>query len=307
MINAVAVPIVLAGALALLGYFALPGLIVKWALKRERKAGGLEKKRVRIGNHEIVYLEGGKGEPVLMLHGFAANKDAWVRFAKWIVSDHRVVALDLPGFGESSFQKDAAYGIENQATRIDRFTDALGLKKFHIVGNSMGGRIAARYAVMFPEKVLTLGLFDAAGLQSPVPSEMHERLSRGEPNPLVVGSVEEFDRLIRFVFSKPPEIPRFAKRVMAKEALRHRAANGKIFAQLLTENATLEPDLQKIKVRSLVLWGDRDRVLDVSGVQIMEKALPNCAVVIMKDCGHVPMMERPQETATHYQAFLRGA
>ena len=294
-------------ALGLVGYFVLPGLLVKWARESERKAAGLEQKRVRIGDHEIVYLEGGHGETILMIHGFAANKDNWDRFAKWISPAYHVVALDLPGFGESSCLEDASYTIADQAKRLNRFADAVGLKKFHVVGNSMGGHIAARYTVMFPERVLTLGLFASSGVQSPVPSEMRKRLSQGEPNPLVAGSVEEFDRLIKFVFVTPPEIPRVVKKYLVEEAQRHKASNEGIFKQISSESVALEPDLPKIKARTLVLWGDHDRVVDVSSVQVLEKGLPNCTVVIMKDCGHLPMIERPQEAGEHYLAFLKGA
>jgi len=292
--------------LALVGYFVLPDLLLKWATESERKAAGLQEKRVRIGDHEIVYLEGGRGETIIMLHGFAANKDNWVSFAKLISPTYQVVALDLPGFGESTCLEDASYRMADQANRLNRFVDAVGLKKFHIVGNSMGGHLAARYTVMFPEKVLTLGLFDSAGVQGPVSSEMVKRLSKGEPNPLVAGTVDEFDRLIKFVFSTPPDIPRFAKKLLVEEAQRHKASNERIFKQISSENVALEPDLPKIKARTLVLWGDHDRVLDVSCVQILEKGLPNCTVVIMQDCGHLPMIERPQEASEHYLAFLKG-
>ena len=70
-------------------------------------------------------------------------------FAKFISPAYHLVALDLPGFGESTCLEDASYSIEDQAKRLNRFADAVGLKKFHIVGNSMGGLIAARYTVMF--------------------------------------------------------------------------------------------------------------------------------------------------------------
>jgi abhydrolase domain-containing protein 6 len=292
--------------LAMVAYFALPGLLVKWATESERKAAGLQQKRVRVGDHEIVYLEGGRGETILMLHGFAANKDNWASFAKLISPAYQIVALDLPGFGESTCLEDASYSIADQANRLNRFVDGLGLKKFHIVGNSMGGHIAARYTVMFPERVLTLGLFDSAGVRAPVPSEMAKRLSKGEPNPLVAGTVDEFDRLIKFVFSTPPDIPRFVKKLLVEEAQRHKASNERIFKQISSENVALELDLPKIKARTLVLWGDHDRVLDVSCVQILEKGLPNCTAVIMKNCGHLPMIERPQEAAKHYLAFLKG-
>jgi abhydrolase domain-containing protein 6 len=142
--------------------------------------------------------------------------------------------------------------------------------------------------------VLTLGLLDSAGVRSPVQSELAKRLSKGEPNPLIAGSVDEFDRLIQSVFSTPPNIPRFVKKLLVGEAQRHKSSNERIFKQISSEHETLEPDLPKIKARTLVLWGEHDRVLDVSSVQVLKKELPNSTAVIMKDCGHVPMIERPQ-------------
>jgi abhydrolase domain-containing protein 6 len=302
----VAVIVVAAMAVAVVLYLALPGILLKWSRDSERKASGLQEKSLRVGDHEIVYLEGGQGEPILMVHGFAANKDNWTRFAKFVTPVHHVVALDLPGFGDSTCLDNASYRIADQAKRLDQLANAVGFKKFHIVGNSMGGHIAGRYTVMFPERVITLGLFNASGVKSPVPSEMAQRLAKGEPNPLVAGSVDEFDRLLKFVFFTPPEIPSFAKKLLVGEAMKHKAGNERIFKQLSGELEALEPDLPRIKARTLVLWGDRDRVLDVSSVQVLERGLPNSATVIMKDCGHLPMIERPQEAAEHYAAFLRG-
>jgi pimeloyl-ACP methyl ester carboxylesterase len=293
-------------AIAVVLYFALPGLLLKWSRDSERKASGLQEKSLRVEDHEIAYLEGGKGEPILMVHGFAANKDNWTRFAKFVTPGYHVVALDLPGFGDSTCLDNASYSIADQAKRLNQFADAVGFKKFHIVGNSMGGHISGRYAVTFPERVLTLGLFDASGVRSPVPSEMAQRLAKGEPNPLVAGSVEEFDRLIKFVFFTPPEIPSFVKKLLVEEAMKHKASNERIFKQMSGEIGALEPDLPKIKARTLVLWGDRDRVLDVSSVQVLEKGLPNSTTVIMKDCGHLPMIERPQEAAERYLAFVKS-
>jgi len=302
----VAVIVVAAMAVAVVLYLALPGILLKWSRDSERKASGLQEKSLRVGDHEIVYLEGGQGEPILMVHGFAANKDNWTRFAKFVTPVHHVVALDLPGFGDSTCLDNASYRIADQAKRLDQLANAVGFKKFHIVGNSMGGHIAGRYTVMFPERVITLGLFNASGVKSPVPSEMAQRLAKGEPNPLVAGSVDEFDRLLKFVFFTPPEIPSFAKKLLVGEAMKHKAGNERIFKQLSGELEALEPDLPRIKARTLVLWGDRDRVLDVSSVQVLERGLPNSATVIMKDCGHLTMIERPQEAAEHYAAFLRG-
>jgi abhydrolase domain-containing protein 6 len=72
------------------------------------------------------------------------------------------------------------------------------------------------------------------------------------------------------------------------------------------ELGALEPDLPKIKAKTLVLWGANDRVTDVSAVQVFKKGIPDCSTVIMKDCGHLPMIERPEEAAGHYLEFLKA-
>ncbi len=285
-------------------YFLMPGLLVRWAREKERSAAGLTEKKAHIAEFEIPYLEGGQGQTILMVHGFAANKDNWTRFCKFITPNYHALALDLPGFGNSTYVENASYGISDQAKRLDEFATAVGLKKFNIVGNSMGGYISARYSIMFPEKVLTLGLFDSAGVKSPKPSEMMIRLSKGEPNPLIASSPEEFDRLLNFVFFKPPEIPSIIKKYLAQDAASHNASNSRISKQIAPEFGELEPDLQKITARTLVLWGADDRVIDVSATQVFEKDVPNCSVVIMRNCGHIPMVERPEETAQHYLKFL---
>jgi abhydrolase domain-containing protein 6 len=132
------------------------------------------------------------------------------------------------------------------------------------------------------------------------------RLSKGEPNPLIAKSADQFDRLLKFVFFKPPEIPWIVKDYLVQEAVSHSDRNSLISKQLAPEFTALEPDLSKIKARTLVLWGANDRVIDVSAVQIFQKGISNCSTVIMKDCGHLPMIERPQEAAEHYLAFLKG-
>jgi abhydrolase domain-containing protein 6 len=197
--------------LVMAAYFFLPGLMVRWAVNSERRAAGLEYKKVQVGDHTVAYLEGGRGPTVFMVHGFAGNKDHWTRFAKFLSPSYHIIAVDLPGFGESTYLERASYGVGDQAERLNRFAEAIGLKKFHVVGNFMGGHIAGRYAILFPDRVLSLGFFDSGGVGSPVASEMVKRLSRGEPNPLVAGSVEAFDRLLQFVFFTAPNIPRFIK------------------------------------------------------------------------------------------------
>jgi abhydrolase domain-containing protein 6 len=272
----------------------------------ERRSAGLSRHSIVVGDHTVVYLEGGEGENILLIHGFGANKDNWNRLAKYLTPSFHVVAVDLPGFGESTKRQDASYTIADQVERVDKIAEALSLKAFHVAGNSMGGNTSGKYAARFPDKVLSLGLFNSGGVvHCPKMSELAERLERGE-NPLLVDSPEDFNEMIRFVFVKPPWFPGIVKKWMADEWARSRSFNEKVFREIHAEGSSLEPDLPKILTRTLILWGDTDRLIDVSCAEVLEKGLPNSTTVIMKDCGHVPMMERPEETARHYLDFLKA-
>lgn len=271
----------------------------------ERQLAGLSVKQVQVGEFDVHYYEGGPkdAETILMIHGFGADKDNWLRFAKPLTSTYHVIALDLPGFGDSS-KLDVSYDVGTQTERLAAFSKQLGLNKLHLIGNSMGGHIAALYAARYPEQVLSVALLDNAGITSPIKSEMFQRIERGEANPLLVNNAADFNNMLSFVFVKQPIIPDALKQHVAEKSIANRPLNEKIFSSLRDRYIPLEPELSKIQAPTLLLWGDQDRVLDISSIAVMQPLLKQSTVVVMKDCGHVPMLERPDETAAHYQAFL---
>jgi len=285
--------------------FLSPAALVAGIKFVERQQAGLSPREVEVDGLTIHYYEGGpaEGETLLMIHGFAANRDNWLRFSRHLTPRYRVLALDLPGFGDSERPQDG-YDVASQAERVRAFARVLKVEHPHLIGNSMGGHIAALYAARHPEEVASLALLDNAGIDAPRKSEMFQRLERGEPNPLVARNAEEFDALLRFVFVTPPPLPESLKRYFAEQSVANREHYDRVFAQLRSDYVPLEPELPKIKAPTLLLWGDQDRVLDVSSIEVMKPLLQRPSVVVMKDCGHAPMIERPEETARHYQAFL---
>lgn len=295
-------------------YFLFPETLFKMAVKAERHSAGLVRKEIQIDDHKIVYLDGGKGQTLLLIHGFGGSKDNWTRFAKFLTGEYRVVIPDLPGFGESSQIPSASYDAETQLKRMDRFAEALKLEKFHLAGNSMGGMFAAMYGAKYPQKVLTVALLAPGGVGSPNPSEVELLIKNGK-NPLLTGSTEDFDKLLSLCFVKPPSMPSQFKKVLAAEAVAHTGFNQKIWGDLkwnpTKENPSsienfLIPYFPQIQASVLIIWGDGDKILDVGGVAVLEKNLKNYRTVIMKDTGHIPMLEHPRETASHYIGFLKG-
>ena len=272
----------------------------------ERAASGLSHKTTVVDGETWHYLEGGPadGEVLLLLHGFGGDKDNWTRFARSLTRDYRVIAPDLPGFGESAKHLDWDYSPLPQRSRLRNFLLALRLDEVHLVGNSMGGYLAGLYAAEYGDDVSSIAFFNNAGINAPKESEMERLLAQGT-NPLIIDSVDDFDTLLAFVAHKRPFLPWPAKNVFAQKALDHSELNHIIFdAYESHRDVGLEPLLPDIKQPVLILWGEFDRVLDVSSIEVMRPLLPQAKVIVMKDTGHIPMLERPGQSAVYYLDFI---
>lgn len=295
---------------ALIGPMALfPENTAILAVNLERSASDLDHRTIVVGGETWHYLEGGPAdaEVLLLLHGFGGDKDNWTRFARSLTESYRVIAPDLPGFGESAWHADWNYSLFPQRERLRGFVQALDLKQFHIAGNSMGGHLAALYTHRYPQDVMSLSLVDNAGVSAPVETDHERALTKGK-NPLIVETVDDFDVLLSFVAHKKPFVPWPVKGVFARRAVNHAESNHAIFDSYQGDrSAGLESLLGDIQEPVQIIWGEFDRILDVSSVDVMRLLLPQAEVVIMKDTGHIPMLERPAETAAHYLRFLKNS
>jgi abhydrolase domain-containing protein 6 len=273
-------------------------------LSVERSMAGFEKHQIQLSDHNWAYLEAGSpADPtVVLLHGFAADKDNWTRMVQKLEGFH-VIAPDLPGHGDSSFNDNLQYGFDEQSLRLAEFVDALGLKRFHLVGNSMGGAIAALYAYRHPAKVQSLALLDAAGFYGEQPSELQILIENKQKNPLIVRSPEDMEFLMSFAMEQVPFLPWPASNVLARRAMAKEAANDQIFKHMMIEAEAAKLSggfthvFSKLTVPSLVLWGEEDRILHVSSVDKFFEAMPNVQTEILPNVGHAPMLEVPELTA----------
>jgi pimeloyl-ACP methyl ester carboxylesterase len=298
-------------ALVLSGCASIEGSLFNMGLGVERALSGMDRKSISVNGESWVYLEAnaGEGKPtVLMLHGFAAEKDNWVRMARGLKNYH-IIAPDLPAHGESFYDSNAYYGFDRQSLRLGDFIGAMGLSKFHVVGNSMGGGIAGLYAYRNQGKVLSLGLIDAVGFYGDESSDVEKVLEGSKRNPLIVRERADFDTLIEYAMHKPPFMPWPAANVLARRAIARQQANDQVFDHIYKEAQTAKYSggfthiFEKINVPTYVVWGDQDRVLHVSSVEKFFNHMPNVQIDVLPQVGHAPMLEAPELTAKMFDEF----
>lgn len=279
-----------------------PETATRLAIDHERQRSGLVRKEIDLpGGLHYVYLEGGQGEPLMLLHGFGANKDNFTRVARFLTPHYRVILPDHVGFGESSHPADGDYSPPAQAERLHALAAALGVARVHLGGSSMGGHIALTYAAAYPNDVASLWLLDPGGIWSAPPSELSAIIEKTGENPLMARNADEFAKVFAFAMKDPPWIPRAMLDVMAEERIRNFDLEKKIFVQLHGDK--LEERIKGLATPSLIVWGREDRAINVATAEVLHGELPHSEVVIMEGIGHLPALEDPAGSAADYLRF----
>jgi pimeloyl-ACP methyl ester carboxylesterase len=246
---------------------------------------------------------------ILLLHGLSAEKAHWLKFARYFVKDYRIIIPDLPAHGQTGYQAGLSYSTASQATRLVALLDHLGITTTHVLGNSMGGFIAARLATDWPERITTLGLMDAAGLQARTHSVLVTAIETGR-NPFIVHSVTEFNQLMNMAAHKQQWMPYQVRLMLAKQYANRRERLFDLFMQLQNEIypvSWLEQRSRDLKMPTLLLWGDQDHLLNIDMLAHFAELIPQATAIKIAQTGHMPMMERPLQTARYYRQFLKQA
>ena len=257
--------------IAAIGFVYLaPETATRVLISVERQRSGLVRKEIDLADGlHYTYLEGGRGEPLLLLHGFGGNKDNFTREARFLTPHFRVIVPDHIGFGESAHPQDADYSPTAQAGRLHALAQALGLKSLHVGGNSMGGQIAMTYAALYPDEVKSLWLLDPAGVWSAPESEVRKIIRETGHNPLLARNEDEFAQIFAMVMNEPPFIPRPILNVMAQERIHNLALEERVFSQITADS--VEERVNGLTTPTLIVWGDKDRLINVATGEVRKK------------------------------------
>lgn len=287
-------------------YVFAPALLLKADAARQAMSAHMEQKQVLAGDTTWSYYEGGTGPTIVLLHGFNANKETWLETAKGLTDHFRVIAPDLPGWGDSSRNEGGDYGIPAQAARLESFAAATGAQHFLLVGHSMGGAIAGVYASEHPERVASLVLMSSLGLT--FKDNDFVRDVKAGKDPFVYDDRAGLEALLARIFAKPPRLPGRLEDALLTRNHQDRAFIEHTFAQLKepAQAYALDPVIGKLPMPVLGVWCRDDKIIDVSALDTLRaglKSAPSIGATVMNGCNHMPMMEKPDETARIITGF----
>jgi len=305
----ITIVIVLVVAFVLLA-FVFPGALLRLANFFMRRGAGMVAKTVTVDGVEWPYLEGGPADAptLVVLHGFGADKDTWVEFAKEATQKFRVIAPDLPAFGDNTKDPNRDYTMAAQAKGVRAFAKALNLGKLHLSGNSMGGGIAIRFGLDYSDDVASLTLYGPLGVR-PRPSltAFEEKIEKGQ-NPFTINSVKDVENLLATIFHEPPKVPGPILKAIFNNTQKVADLHENIFQGLIKEfdADSTEAQYGNIKAPTLLIWGAEDAILHVSCADVLKTQIPDVHTIIMEETGHCPMTERTKESVAAQVAFMES-
>lgn len=319
-------------AAATVGVAALaPEWILSAEFARQRLRAGAQRYAIALAGHRWSYLDAGRvklertsgrsrsallvpelPKPVIVfVHGFTGAKENWLPLMGAMAANYRVIAPDLPGWGDSERLAHTDYGAAAQVERLAHFLRALpqivGAEgpPALLVGHSMGGQIVGLLAARHPDLVDRLVLMSPSGVLFEE-NAFGLGVLAGE-NPFSVDSRADLHRYLNIVFAQPPFVP-----WPFDEALVHRRRLDAAFEQAVLDDIGRGPDafalqaeLPAIRAQVLLLWGRDDQVIHPSAVEIFQAGLAHSRTILLNACGHMPMMERTAGTAAALKDFLR--
>lgn len=252
-----------------------------------------------VNRRRVRFLDYGSGPVLVLLHGMAASWKWWLENLPTLGRHHRVIAVDLPGFGDSEPLAPPAE-MSTQATTVLELLTTLGVETATVVGHSMGGLIALEMALAKPEAVHGLVLVDAGG------APMSERRLSA-----VLAGLRAFSailrwRLVRVALVRYPSVrrivlaggfrdPRVVSPALAEQIMPGFSAPGFVGAVAAAGRAVRTFIPESISCPTLLIWGDHDVMAPLTGAQDLCSRLTDARLVVLRDVGHTPMIERPAE------------
>jgi pimeloyl-ACP methyl ester carboxylesterase len=252
-------------------------------------------KQISINGLNVNYKIAGEGFAFLILHGWGGSSDSWIEVQKILsAKDYKVINIDLPGFGKTP-SPIIPWEIKDYNDFLLKFIDNLGLKQIILLGHSFGGRISIRFASLYPGRLKYLILCASAGVKLPY----------------------TFFQLIIYNFAKFGNFllsPRFLRRfkdwirnnfymiIRQRDYRKVSRSMKETFKKIVADDLTA--DLSKIKTKTLILWGEKDKSVPIKAAYIIKEKVSDSTLEIIPMASHTPHLEFPEKLSEIILKYL---
>lgn len=275
------------------GLGALVAVAVLAGAARAAPPPALREQQVTVLGQRIHFVEAGRGQPVILLHGLGASKETWWAILPTLAARFHVYAIDQIGFGQSD-KPALDYKIATFVDFLDGFLASQHLPRAILIGNSLGGWVALAFAVQHPEKLDRLVLVDSAGLPwlHPPPVDL---------NPASLAATRA---LLEALFYDQALVSDSVVRQVFADHLRNN--DGYTVQRALTGFGAqfMDKALGTLHVPTLVVWGQDDVLIPVAAGEQLRDGIAGAMLDVIPRCGHLPQVEKPVELTRAVMAFL---
>jgi pimeloyl-ACP methyl ester carboxylesterase len=227
------------------------------------------------------YCAGRRGTPVVLIHGLGSCAETWAALIPMLSKEFLVYAPDLPGFGKTPLAPEGT-NISTHVLYLERFLDALGYPRVTLVGNSLGGWIATRFAVKHPQRVDRLYLLNSAGLRR---ENVHAPSAEDR-----IGARRSLEHTLGL--SLPT--PKFVLDAVVRNSQTPAYAG---FIRGYDPREELDSVLADVRVPTTIIWGERDNLLPISCAHDLHSGIANSELVLLPQVGHMPQIQAPGRVA----------
>lgn len=256
----------------------------------------MEEKTIFINGLKINYKISGSGLPLLILHGWGGSSDSWLKVSEILAKNgFKVICPDFPGFGKSKTPQ-RAWDLNDYTQWLKDFVYYLGLENFFLLGHSFGGRVAIKFSISYPERIKSLILCSPAGIKQKwgLKEKIIFYLA-------LIGNAVFSQKILRIFKDRARNF--FYKFLRNRDYAKANGTMKETMKKIINED--LLPELSKIKIKTFIIWGQRDHILPSKYAFIFKEKIENSKLEILPKIRHSPHLEAPEELSKIVLNFLK--
>ncbi len=257
---------------------------------------------------KVHYMEQGKGDVLLLIHGYTSNLYSWNEVMPELSKKYRVIAVDLLGYGFTDKPKDATYNYRSFSDVIKKFLDKKGIRKLSIAGNSMGGGTAIRFALDHPAMVNKLILVDSSGVKFAHDPMLLIMFGTPGLNNFIFSIINKsiMKKSLEFCCYYNNDAVTDERAYLYTFSFRTKGSFNSVTKTVMQNDFDgLEDKLGTLKAPTLIIWGEKDMLIPATTAGKFHRLIPNSKLTIIEKCGHMPQEEKPAVTIAAIEGFLK--